>query len=322
MHTISSQNSASSQNPAETSAPQKGYTIDWEHLSPISANGDTYFDELLPKSVKETFSSIVYAMEAGEDTFVCENSYALTDMFMLIKELYPVGEFIASYRYDEEAGCGKLDYLDAATRVAVLKAFKNRVQKIVNEAGVLEKDTPVVRALLIYHYLSKTLDYDYAALEDVSGKEALADVSPYRAIMDGKGICQSFAGAYAYLCHVVGVDAVSISGGTENYSLVHEWNLLTFDGVRYFCDVTFEEGTGVGNGLQYFGFTQEQRADIDGFIVGHNNILNILIGEPTETGNAFEKLRTCSNVKSIERKNDGIRILFEDSEGNEASFKL
>lgn len=144
---------------------------------------------------------------------------------------------------------------DEETTGKQIQEFEKKVEWWINSCT--EQDDPdMLKAMKIYQKMSKEVTYDYEALAEDSVK----DVSPYRALMESSGICQSFAPAYSYLLMQIGIDACPAGGLSSDNSTAHEWTLLKLCDKWFFADVTFENTDG-GNRLFYFGMTAKRRSE-------------------------------------------------------------
>ena len=194
--------------------------------------------------------------------------------------------------------------------------YFSQVSRLI-ETAVLESDSPAMTAIALYHCYSSTISYDYSAAED----EIITDVSCYRGLMELSGICQSFAGAYAYLCQQCGIDAVPTSGITED-GVAHEWTLIKLDGCYYYADPTYENGNG-GNGLQYFGITDERRKNTDGYMPEYNNIgnTNTIWGKDIDiSDNRFAELWNIVYIKKLLHQNEKLYIYGQTADGTEKTI--
>lgn len=120
-------------------------------------------------------------------------------------------------------------------------------------------DPDWLRAMIIYRNFSSAVVYDETALDENR------DVSPYRALMNQVGICQGFAGAYAYLLRQAGIEAIECGGLTYDASTAHDWVLVKLDGQWFYMDPTFENSDTFGLGLYYFGMTAAEREAAGGY---------------------------------------------------------
>lgn len=97
------------------------------------------------------------------------------------------------------------------------------------------------------------LNVDYGA--------TLRSGTVYGALVEGTAVCTGYAGAYAYLAALVGLDGVD----TYSAAIDHAWILATLDdGQRYFSDTTWDDGKNAKLGLirhSYWLFDENNAMD-------------------------------------------------------------
>lgn len=104
--------------------------------------------------------------------------------------------------------------------------------------------TDFEKALALHDWLIYNADYDTEC-----GFHSAAGV-----LFFGRGVCQSYADAYAMLLSAVGIPHTQVTSS----SMDHTWNMLLLDGDWYHVDCTWDDPTGGGqeNHL-YFGLSDE-----------------------------------------------------------------
>lgn len=137
---------------------------------------------------------------------------------------------------------------------STVEEFKTLAESYMN--NVKPSDSDAVKAQKVYHNFSPKMTYDFDVLETRVHSE------PYYAFKLNRGICTTFAKAYAVLLTQVGVKC-SIVGG-EYTTGPHAWVVFTADGENYFADPTFELSINNGMSYVYFGESYERRIN-DGF---------------------------------------------------------
>ena len=125
--------------------------------------------------------------------------------------------------------------------------------------NVKPSDSDAVKAQKVYHNFSPKMTYDFDVLETRVHSE------PYYAFKLNRGICTTFAKAYAALLTQVGVKCTVACG--EYTTGPHAWDVITVDGVNYFADPTFELSRKDGTSYFYFGESYGNRIN-DGIIEG------------------------------------------------------
>lgn len=269
------------------------------------------------EEMQQTFYAMVDAVMTGAESFSCPDEQTMYNIGTVANVCFPPYSILVSgIHYNE--GAVYLTYVhDNKKREELLDEFIDQVTNIVMGSGIMEGDSPEVAAILIYHYYSQIIMYDYSATDD----DVMVDVSSYRAIGELSGICQSFGAAYAYLCLQGGIDAV-ITGGLNESFVAHDWTLLTLDGNYYYADPTYENGYG-GQGLRYFGMTAAKRESEDGYIAEDYNVgnTNELWGRDIDvTDETFSPLWEATLVESMQRTNDGLKIQCVKEDGTQFEF--
>lgn len=93
------------------------------------------------------------------------------------------------------------------------------------------------KAITIHDYLVSHAEYDYS----------FSNYTSYGVLMEGKGVCQSYAFAYMYIMNHLGVETHFLPSNSMN----HAWNVVKVDGDYYNVDCTFDDPT--WNGADRFG---------------------------------------------------------------------
>ncbi len=150
--------------------------------------------------------------------------------------------------------------------------------------NVKPSDSEQIKAQKVYHNFTPVMTYDFTEYE------RREKVGAYYALKLNRGICVTFANAYAVLLTQVGVKC-TIAGG-EYTTGPHAWDVITVGGVNYFADPTFELSRKDGTSYFYFGESYGNRIN-DGIIEG-----SIYIGRYSST-----------DAKSYGISDSNIRIL-------------
>lgn len=142
---------------------------------------------------------------------------------------------------------------DATDTAALLNAFSDKVGSFM---GCLDrKDCDTAKAMLLYHQLTQNAvyDYDICNKENLTAEESRLPMSPYTAILNGSGVCSSYAAALSFLYTQVGIDCVSVNGNApDSY---HQWVLFQLNEEYYYADPTYD----LGGGFKFFGLSQQDR---------------------------------------------------------------
>lgn len=253
---------------------------------------DLYGDEFI-----QAYENFVFAYLNYENEFLCSSvDYAYLIISMQAYN-FPLFNSDAYFDYDNlydaQTGTMYIYYLSKSKEQhdELISSFVDNLSELI-ENNVMQNHNDLIKAVSIYRAFSSKVSYNYDALNN----ETIVDVSPYNAIMNYNGICQSFAGAYTYLLLQLGIDANTCTGTTYDNSTAHEWTILKLDEKYYYADPTFENADTGGYGLMYFGITTQERE-----YAGNYNPQFFNIGSTNEiwardydiSDTRFAQLRTC-----------------------------
>ena len=117
-------------------------------------------------------------------------------------------------------------------------------EKANNCFSYLSQDmTATEMALTIYDYVITSLYYAYK--QTPSGEVPETAVWAHNIIglaEKGKGVCETYAKSFEYLCSLIGIEAITvggIAGLTKEEEEGHAWNVVCVDGVWYCVDTTW-----------------------------------------------------------------------------------
>ncbi len=251
----------------ETTEIAKTRRVPLDHTFNPHCLSGIYIDKY-GKEFEENYYRYCDAVLAGEESVKLDKDEYLQMSWYISRYCLPIvsqyvcfpGDGVGANKIGE--GEYKIEY-DAPIDeyLNAVEQFKERVEFLIGSA-CLEDDTPLEKTIALYKSETYRLDYDTAATEEDFEDAYGYNVSPYRALMLNRGICQEIAGAYAYLLLQVGVDATTCGGLKKDISSAHEWTVVKIDDKYYHCDVTYQCCTDKYT-LQYFGMTDDQR-EIEG----------------------------------------------------------
>lgn len=191
---------------------------------------------------------------------------------------YSDRELKVKYVYDKE---------EISSRQQEITAAADKIISEVITEGMSEEE----KQLAIYGYLEKNSSYDYEALEDAKKnnfiKTADADYedsfNAYGILVNGKGVCQSYACAYKLLCSKSGIEC-NVVTGYLNGSLPHAWNNISIDGGWYQTDIT---NNGNITGIPYYLYnadtlTAENTGYTEDKLYGLDNELDVYFSDEAE----------------------------------------
>ncbi len=150
------------------------------------------------------------------------------------------------------------DFRDAPPAY-VLSAIGRKQERL--EAAVAEilatiptNILPAEKEKMIYDYLQENACYHRDAVNNPSDYDSSIHDSwtLCGVLLNGTGVCESYAESFQYLCLSVGINATTISGYAGG---AHKWAAVELEGEWYFCDPTFDDPIyidGAGNVLDVY----------------------------------------------------------------------
>lgn len=132
-------------------------------------------------------------------------------------------------------------------RVAEQEAVAAAVDQVVGEIvtdGMSERD----RAVAINDYLAANAEYDFAALEAARATTLSMGDVPHAwvatgVLIDGLGVCASYAQAYKALADAAGLENVYVTGTANVSGEGHAWNKVKVDGAWRVVDSTWNDSS-------------------------------------------------------------------------------
>lgn len=118
------------------------------------------------------------------------------------------------------------------------------VAEELSEPGMSDMD----KVLAINSYLCDTIDYDEETAKLSTDQTALFSdsMTPYGALINHKGVCLAYAGAFQLLAKEMGLDSIVVTG-TLNGNQNHAWNKVKIDGRWCVVDVTSNDEEDLNN---------------------------------------------------------------------------
>ncbi len=121
-----------------------------------------------------------------------------------------------------------------------------KVKAIAAELNALNLPTQYDKALWLHDWLTANADYD----------EPMTIHTPEGVLLQGKGVCESYALAFDILLHEAGIEDIYVTGYSRGE--LHAWNLVHLDGEWTYIDPTWDDPVGGGKeSHDYFGLTTE-----------------------------------------------------------------
>lgn len=135
---------------------------------------------------------------------------------------------------------------------AIERAEKQRelIEEVKFVAGELMEEgmSDVDKVLAVNSYLCDNVAYDVGAAEQsMAGEGAFTDsMTPYGALINHRGVCLGYAGAFKLLAQEMGLESIVVTG-TLNGNQNHAWNKVKIDGKWCVVDVTSNDGQDMKN---------------------------------------------------------------------------
>lgn len=226
-----------------------------------------------------------------------QDPYTLVDTFYKAYYQNPYIMGVNYFEYDYSTLTFRIQYAndtETATQKQseLSKKGKETIEKITN-GGMSDED----KVKAIYDYLTENSVYDNEALEyaEENGFESsnLSDFqdsfNTYGVLINGKGVCMSYAYAFRFLCDLSGVESTVVTGYL-NGNLPHAWNMAKLDGQWYEIDCT---NNAVTTGIPYFLFEADSKlADETGYSKNELFTLDSQLDEYSAPDDAKEYYRT------------------------------
>lgn len=158
------------------------------------------------------------------------NKDVVCDAFMEAQYQNPLVMGIKDAGYDSENRILYVLYDDSPEETASKRdAVNKKAEEIVAEI-ITDDMTDLEKEMAINDYLCETVVYDNAALENAEqydfanvDDEFLDSFTPYGCLMNGVGVCASYAGSFKILADKAGLESIVVTGLLDG-NLPHAWN--------------------------------------------------------------------------------------------------
>lgn len=208
-----------------------------------------------------------------------QDPYTLVDVFNKVYYQNPFVLGVSAYAYDYQTMTFKVNYVyDKETISAKQAEIAAKANEIIAQ-NISDDMTASDKALALYNYLVENCVYDKDALAAAEGsdytKAGMSEFedsfNTYGILVNGKGVCMSYAYSYRLLCDMSGVECIVITGYLDG-NLPHAWNMIRLDDEWYEIDCT---NNAVTTGIPYFlykadsklaeqsGYTKDNLFEID-----------------------------------------------------------
>ncbi len=210
--------------------------------------------ENLPRETVELVAEAMFSLKNSVNMSGCGIEIGDTvALFSAVSKYYPIeysilvnGDFTYTVVYnkaDNQITELKFDYgqdVDITEYQAKVSAVKSQINSVVkNTEGMDEFE----KALYLHDYVVLNCRYDTELLEiletegTLTGKIRSERYSEYAVLVNGTGICGSYALAYRALMNSAGMECIYLS--SEEMS--HAWNMVKIDGQWYHVDCCWDD---------------------------------------------------------------------------------
>ena len=154
--------------------------------------------------------------------------------------------FYVSRKYQIITGMGKrwveINYIYSESQTA---NYAKKIESVTSQfirKYVENTFTDYDKEKVVYDYLKNNLTYDF---QDATGSGLLQNENAHNlvgALIDKRCVCDGFAAAMKYLCNLLGIECICVSGTARNkiMSGSHAWNIVCIHGVNQHVDVTWD----------------------------------------------------------------------------------
>ena len=199
----------------------------WEVTAEGGAEPYSFYYALFWQAMDDTGNS--YSFVSGSGLSTDSNRYSF--------EIPYEGRYLLQFKITDATG----EYIVFQSNIyeTPTDELQAKVLEIVAECAY-DGLSDYQKALNLHDWLCDNAEYDYS----------YTIYEPYGVLLEGTGVCQSFALAYQMLLTEAGVENVYVEGSSMGES--HAWNMVKLGGDWYHVDVTWDED---GNDRFYFGLS-------------------------------------------------------------------
>lgn len=229
-----------------------------------------YFDmysacQIFSKSTDNVVSDTVNS-SSGTVTFYSIADISLSDYSLSADDIYAVWKVFylenpAYYWLDNSCFLYTLNNKPSRLPLCIdgiYSAYKtrricdNEILQMAEECSLLvaETSSETKKAVAIHDYIAAKMQYALTE-SGLPSTEAWAH-NIVGAAQNGKGVCETYAKTYQYLCALNSINCITVSGMgyTEAGSEGHAWNYIEISGRWYMVDVTWDDSL---NNYDYMG---------------------------------------------------------------------
>lgn len=232
----------------ETSEPAK--TSDTTINTDVSVTANSALSEYIAIYMLNSAETIDLSMFSESI-----NTDIVIDAFFEAQYQNPLVMGIQDAGYDSENRILYVLYDDSPEETATKREeVQTKAAEIVAEI-ITDDMTDLEKEIAINQYLCETVEYDNAALENAEqydfkqvDDEFLDSFTPYGCLINGVGVCASYAGSFKILADVAGLESIVVTGYLDG-NLPHAWNRVKIEDQWVSLDSTNNDNDVVKNVL-------------------------------------------------------------------------
>lgn len=165
-----------------------------------------------------------------------------------------------SYSYDPYSGLTtkltpKYDYSKDKI-ISMTSEIDSKVDQILSSV-IKNGMTDFQKELAIHDYLVLNSKYDTNRLSN--GSYAIESHNIYGILVNGVGVCESYAESFKLLLNKVGIESMVV---ISTPSMNHAWNIVNLDGEYYHVDVTWDDPTPDREGITSYRYLNLTNTEI------------------------------------------------------------
>ena len=236
---------------------------------------------------KSLYDMFANAVKNGESVIDIGDEYYTADVVTKVysrflsdypQYFYVTGNIEYGVAKDEGIEYIRIKYTDGVTvddfndngnlsKTADRKLIAERIERFNSEVDKILYGIPAGLSQLelekyLHDYLVDNVEY-YQGTVDFNASPLPDYTNAYGGLVNGEGICQTYAELMQYLCYCVGINANQVSG-TSLEDEAHVWNVAEIEGEWYHLDVTWDDPMlAEGQTMDYIRYDYFNRTDVD-----------------------------------------------------------
>lgn len=221
---------------------------------------------------------------------------------------------------------------DADTALAKQQEVADKVSEVVAEI-ITDDMSDLEKNHAINQYLCDNSEYDYAALENAEAnnfygvdEEFNDSFTAYGCLVNGIGVCASYAADYKLLADAAGLDSIVVTGYLEG-ATPHAWNKVCIDGEWTIVDSTNNDNEIISNALLNISDTAASAVLVE----DEEFVLDNMLTSYAANSNAYEYYQVMgsyyeqdviANKLAAGLQEEGMAVLRTDYDLNDDEFTV